>query len=554
MHPDEILAQLDDQQRQAATSLVGPTCILAGAGTGKTRTITHRIAYGIATGVFAANRVLALTYTTKAAAELRLRLRQLGAGNVAVKTFHAAALAQLEFFWPQFTQVAAPRVIESKLKLINEAAARFSLRLDSAAIRDLAAEIEWTKYSLTGSDGYLAAQRGAVAGLSAERVFRLIEAYEEIKIAQQVIDWEDVLLLTLGLLEAEPRALAHVQAQYRFFTVDEYQDISPLQQKLLETWLGRHSELCVVGDPNQTIYSFTGASSRYLLNFADRYPDANQIRLTRNYRSTAALVHASNQLLTNPGSELESTGTQGAQPRLNEFDNAQQEADFVAERIEQLLASGARAEQVAILYRINSQSEVYESALQKFNIEYSVRGGEKFFNRPEVIAAVRAIRAEAVAPSDRSAFESVSAILRSLGWSAQPVADRSARRDKWEALNSLLGIVEELGPEATVAEVAQDLAERMQAQHEPTRAAVTLSTVHAAKGLEWDYVFLVGVCEGYLPISYAKTEEEIFEEQRLTYVAVSRAKRELQLSWSNFDQATKWKREPSRFLKKLRLG
>jgi len=197
LEAEAILDELDEHQRQAATALVGPTCILAGAGTGKTRTITHRIAYGIASGVFAANRILALTYTNKAAAEIRLRLRQLGAGNVAVKTFHAAALAQLEFFWPQFARVAAPKVVESKLKLINEAASKFNIRLDAAAVRDIAAEIELCKYSLTGVEGYLAARRGNVESIRPERVLELITSYEEIKVAQQVVDWEDVLLLTL---------------------------------------------------------------------------------------------------------------------------------------------------------------------------------------------------------------------------------------------------------------------------------------------------------------------------------------------------------------------
>ncbi len=554
MEAEAILDELDEHQRQAATALVGPTCILAGAGTGKTRTITHRIAYGIASGVFAANRILALTYTNKAAAEIRLRLRQLGAGNVAVKTFHAAALAQLEFFWPQFAGVAAPKVVESKLKLINEAASKFNIRLDAAAVRDIAAEIEWCKYSLTGVEGYLAARRGNIASIRPERVLELITSYEEIKLAQQVVDWEDVLLLTLGMLQAEPRALAHVQAQYRFFTVDEYQDISPLQQKLLDTWLGRHSELCVVGDPNQTIYSFTGATSKYLLNFSERYPEANLIRLSRNYRSSAALVRASNQLLTNPGSELESALPQGAQPRLVEFENDHSEAAAVAERIELLIEGSVKPENIAILYRTNSQSEVYEAALAERGIDYSVRGGERFFNRPEIIAATRAIRAEAAAPSGRSAFETVSSILRSLGWSSQPVTEKGAAREKWQALNSLLNLVEELGPEASIIEVADDITERMHSQHEPTKSALTLSTIHAAKGLEWDYLFVVGFAEGLMPISFAKTTEEIFEEQRLAYVAVSRAKRELQLSWAKYDASAKWQREVSRFAKTLRLN
>ncbi|MSZ40360.1 MAG: AAA family ATPase, partial [Actinobacteria bacterium] len=270
MQAEALLENLDPEQREAAESLVGPTCILAGAGTGKTRTVTHRIAYGIAKGYYAANRVLALTYTNRAAGELRARLRQLGIGAVSVKTFHAAALSQLEFFWPQFAGVPAPSVLESKARLISKVADEAKIRLDAGALRDFAGEIEWRKYSMLSMSEYseIAKTRPKVAGLSPAKNIQLQEAYEEAKIKAQKVDWEDVLVLTLGMLRAEPRALAHVQQQYRFFTVDEYQDISPLQHALLDTWLGNHSDLCVVGDPNQTIYSFTGATSEYLQNFS----------------------------------------------------------------------------------------------------------------------------------------------------------------------------------------------------------------------------------------------------------------------------------------------
>ena len=300
MQAEALLENLDPEQREAAESLVGPTCILAGAGTGKTRTVTHRIAYGISKGYYSANRVLALTYTNRAAGELRSRLRQLGIGAVSVKTFHAAALSQLEFFWPQFAGVPAPSVLESKARLISQVADAAKIRLDAGALRDLAGEIEWRKYSMLSMDEYaqLVKTRPKVGGLSPVKNLELQQAYEDAKVKAQRVDWEDVLVLTLGMLRAEPRALAHVQQQYRFFTVDEYQDISPLQHALLDTWLGNHSDLCVVGDPNQTIYSFTGATSEFLQNFGSRYPDANVIQLTRNYRSTQQIVSFANRLTT----------------------------------------------------------------------------------------------------------------------------------------------------------------------------------------------------------------------------------------------------------------
>ncbi len=555
MDPELILERLDPEQKQAAQSLVGPTCILAGAGTGKTTTVTHRIAYGIATGYYAANRVLALTYTNRAAGELRARLRQLGVGAVSVKTFHAAALAQLEFFWPQFAGVPAPTVLQSKARLISEVADGLKIRLDVGALRDFAAEIEWRKYSMLSLEEYagVVGQRPTVAGLSPAKNFELQQAYEDAKIRVQKIDWEDVLVLTLGLLRAEPRALAHVQQQYRFFTVDEYQDISPLQHALLDTWLGKHSDICVVGDPNQTIYSFTGATSEFLQNFGSRYPDATEIQLTRNYRSTQQIVNFANRLTQahGAGEPLVSQGEVGLAPRSLSFATVADECAGIAAAIRVKLDQGIRPSDIAVLYRVNGQSEAIENALAHAGIDYQVRGGERFFNRPEVQNAIRAIRAEAIAPTDKGLFQTVSDICRSLGWQTRQPAERGAARDKWESLNSLLAITEEMPANASVMDFARELEERQRSQHEPIKAAVTLTTIHAAKGLEWDYVYLLGLTEGYLPISYAQTPAEIREEQRLLYVGLTRARKELTLSWARRDSLNARDREPSRFLQLL---
>lgn len=555
MHTEALLENLDPEQREAAEALVGPTCILAGAGTGKTRTVTHRIAYGIAKGYYAANRVLALTYTNRAAGELRARLRQLGIGAVSVKTFHAAALSQLEFFWPQFAGVPAPAVLESKARLISKVADEIKIRLDAGALRDFAGEIEWRKYSMLSMDEYaeLVKSRPKVAGLSPAKNLELQKAYEDAKIKAQKVDWEDVLVLTLGMLRAEPRALAHVQQQYRFFTVDEYQDISPLQHALLDTWLGNHSDLCVVGDPNQTIYSFTGATSEYLQNFGSRYPDANVIQLTRNYRSTQQIVSFANRLTTESAivEPLRSEGDVGLAPRSLSFATVADECDALAATIRTKLDQGVKPSDVAVLYRVNGQSEAIEHALTQAGIDYQVRGGERFFNRPEIQNAIRAVRAEAVSNTDKPLYQSVTEIVRSLGWQTQQPSEKGSPREKWESLNSFLAITEELPEGATVADFAKELDERQRSQHEPVKAAVTLSTMHAAKGLEWDMVFIVGLTEGYLPITYAQTESEIREEQRLLYVGLTRARKELTLSWARRDANSTRDREPSRFLNLL---
>ena len=551
---EDLLANLDDEQRAAAESLVGPTCILAGAGTGKTRTITHRIAYGIAKGYYAANRVLALTYTNRAAGELRSRLRALGAAGVQVKTFHAAALSQLEFFWPQFAGVPAPQVLESKGKLIGQAATELGLKLDTAALRDFAAEIEWRKYSMLSIEQYTAAvaARPKVGSLSVEQNLALQEQYEITKVRAQKLDWEDVLILTLGMLRAEPLALSHVQQQYRFFTVDEYQDISPLQHALLDTWMGDHTDLCVVGDPNQTIYSFTGATSDYLRNFDSRYENATVLQLTQNYRSTQKIVTAANRVVAaaNAIEPLTAHGEVGDEVKILEFANLTDEANQVALAISEQLAAGAKPSEIAVLYRVNGQSEIFEAALAERNIEYQLRGGERFFNRPEIMRAMTALRAEANSASreDKSTFELVTDVCRSLGWTAREPETAGAERDRWESLSALIGMLAEMPEGASLGQFAAELDERKRSQHEPVKPAVTLSTIHAAKGLEWSQVFIVGATEGYLPIAYASSEAAVLEEKRLFYVAVTRAKKKLSISWSKRDNNSNRDRQPSRFL------
>ena len=553
---EQILEGLDRNQKVAAQSLVGPTVILAGAGTGKTRTITHRIAYGIATGHFAANRVLALTYTNRAAGELRARLRQLGVGGVSVRTFHAAALAQLEYFWPQLVGVPAPSILDSKAKLIGKVSKAMSINLDAAALRDLASEIEWRKYSMLSMEEYalLADTRAQVAGLSFAKNLEIQQAYEHEKIRMQRLDWEDVLILTLGLLKAEPRALSHVQSQYRFFTVDEYQDISPLQHALLDQWLGSHAELCVVGDPNQTIYSFTGASSEFLRSFQDRFPGSTVVDLITNYRSSKQIVAFANRLTSDSvmGGDLEAAGGAGTVPTIQSFDSTSSQAKAVAKSIAESIQAGVSKSDIAVLYRINSQSEELERALDDLGIAFQLRGGERFFARPEIRTAVQFIRAESLSPSGKPLDHAVSDIVRSLGWQQQRPTQQGAVASKWEALNALLSMVDELPEGAGIKDFALELADRAHSQHEPTQEAVTLSTIHAAKGLEWPMVFIIGLNEGYLPITYAKTDVEIQEEKRLLYVGITRAKSQLRLSFVDQDKGRE--RSPSRFISLLQAG
>lgn len=298
---DRILGGLDDEQRMVATTLRGPLCVLAGAGTGKTRAITHRIAYGVHTGVYKPSSMLAVTFTARAAAEMRSRLRELGAGAVQTRTFHAAALRQLQYFWPQAIGGNLPNIVDYKAPLITEAARRLRTNADRATVRDLASEIEWAKVSMLTPESYVAAaaaaDRGEPGGLDPTTVARIFQSYEDVKTDRQFIDFEDVLLLTVAILEDDERVAASVRGQYRHFVVDEYQDVSPLQQRLLDLWLGGRDELCVVGDASQTIYSFTGATPRHLLDFTARYEHAPVVKLVRDYRSTPQVVHLANRVL-----------------------------------------------------------------------------------------------------------------------------------------------------------------------------------------------------------------------------------------------------------------
>jgi len=562
----DLLDGLDEEQRLAAETLLGPVCVLAGAGTGKTRALTHRIAHGVATGVYAPERVMALTFTTRAAGELRTRLRALGAGGVAARTFHSAALAQLSFFWPQLVGGQLPRVLASKGKLLGQAAEALKLKVDTAALRDMAAEIEWRKVGRMSLDSYAraAASRPLPPGLDLAKVIALQEAYERIKDERRQIDFEDVLLVTAGMIEAEPRVAQQVRGQYRFFVVDEYQDVSPLQQELLELWLGTRTDLCVVGDASQTIYSFAGASSEFLLGFGSRYEDATILRLERNYRSAPAILDTANRLMRGrPGAlELSSASNYGAaraaaprddEPVVTEYESDAGEARAVAAAVAAEIASGTRPERIAVLYRVNAQAATLEGAFAEAGISTRQLGGTKFFDLDVVKRAVLELRSAALASPRQPLFQSVSDVLRGIGWTLEAPEGGGAVRERWEALTALVELADQAAPGTTLTRFAQELIERQAAQHEPTVSAVVLSTLHGAKGLEWESVHLIGLSEGLIPISHARGFDAIDEERRLLYVGITRARRRLALSWAR-EGLRGQRREPSRFLAELRTG
>jgi DNA helicase-2/ATP-dependent DNA helicase PcrA len=535
-------AGLDDEQLAAVTAPRGPVCVLAGAGTGKTRTITRRIAHLVSTGHVAPGQVLAVTFTARAAGEMRTRLRALGVSGVQARTFHAAALRQLRYFWPRVVGGDQWRLLDGKLRLVGQAAARLKAGTDAASLRDFAGEIEWAKATLVTPDEYpatVAKLRRETPG-TAEQVAAVYAGYEALKNRAEMLDFDDLLLHTAAAMEEHAGVAEEFRDRYRCFVVDEYQDVTPLQQRVLDAWLGERDDLTVVGDANQTIYTFAGASPRHLLDFARRFPEAVVVRLQRDYRSTPQVVAAANTLIGSArgrvaGSRLRLVGQlpPGPEPDFAEHDDEPAEAAAVAKRIARLIADGTQASEIAVLFRINAQSEVYEQALTEVGVPYQVRGGERFFNRPEVRRAMMAVRA--AGDLDAPLVDAVRAVLAPVGLTPDPPAG-AQQRAQWESLLAIVELAEELvavEPDAGLPRFAAELETRADAAHPPTVQGVTLASLHAAKGLEWDVVFLVGLVDGTLPIQHADGDDEaIEEERRLLYVGITRARRRLTLSWA----------------------
>lgn len=561
---DDLINALDEDQQQVALALRGPVCVLAGAGTGKTRAITHRIAYGVRTGAFQPSNLLAVTFTARAAGEMRTRLRDLGVPGVQARTFHSAALRQLNHFWPKVIGGAPWKIVEYKSQLIAQAARRLGLSVDRVAVRDLASEIEWAKVSVIGPEDYPVMcereNRETPAGYDPITVSRLYTAYEELKAENAVADFEDVLLLVAQMLNDYPTVGDEVRRQYRHFVVDEYQDVSPLQQRLLDVWLGGRNELCVVGDPSQTIYSFAGASANYLLDFPKVHKSAAIIKLVRDYRSTPQVVHLANSILmnrqrtgklTHTPLELVSQRPSGRPVVFTDYADDEAEATGIAARAARLIAAGTPAHEIAVLYRTNSQSEAFEQALSVAGVGYVVRGGARFFQRKDVRDAIVLLRGARQSAAEEEMPQVVRDTLALAGWALNPPATQGAARERWDAMQALVALADDLYKQhgAGLAELLADLQERSSAQFAPTVDGVTLASLHAAKGLEWDAVFLVGVSEGLLPISLAETEEAVAEERRLLYVGVTRARTHLEISYAGSrNPGGRKTRKASRFL------
>jgi DNA helicase-2/ATP-dependent DNA helicase PcrA len=517
---ERIFAGLNAEQRAAVEATRGPVCILAGAGTGKTTTITRRIAWQVASGAFPASELVAVTFTDKAAGALRGRLAALGVEGVRASTFHSAALALLRRFGGD-----PGRILSTKALLLRQIGNRLPAPYKFRPAGDLATEIEWAKNRRLAPQTYIAGLGDHESPLPADLAHRVFREYEKRKNEAGTLDFEDLLERTIRVLEDDPHALALVRERWRAFTVDEYQDVNLLQQTLLDLWLGDRDELCAVGDDYQSIYGFTGASAEWLLALPRRFPSARVVRLEQNYRSTPQVLELANRLVPRLGGAektLRATLPDGPEPQVL-FD-----AD-VAARIKELAAAGVALEEQAVLVRTNARAADFEEAFHEAGIPFQ---GASLLSRDAARRLVKALPRDPV-----PAAEAVRQAALGLGWLEQPPEKLGEREQTRQAdLARLVRLAEQFDGDVTA--FVQSLHERFGAT---AGRGVHLLTLHRAKGLEFEAVYLPRLDEGELPNRRA----DVDEERRLLYVGITRAKQHLLVTWAG---------KPSRFLGELGIA
>ncbi|MGZ8641699.1 MAG: ATP-dependent helicase [Actinomycetota bacterium] len=547
MDAEQILEGLNEEQRKAARATRGPVAILAGAGTGKTTTITHRIAYQVATGTFPASQILAVTFTEKAAGELKGRLENLGVEGVDARTFHSAALSHLHRLWEHHSGQPVPAVLDHKAPMISSLANALPAPHKFLPRRELAGEIEWAKNSMVTPQSYLTEleRSGHEPPIPAELMLRVYEGYERRKHTNGKLDFEDMLGLAIQMFDTYPAATEAIRERFHAFTVDEFQDVNPLQAALLDRWLGERDDLCVVGDDYQTIYSFTGASPDHLLGFTERFPSATVVRLERNYRSTPEILGFANELAAHLGGfrkTLESTVEPGPPVIARPIHDVEEEVASVVQAVDKLRAEGLALEEMAVLYRINARSEAFEEAFADAGIPYQVRDGA-FLRRPGPKAVLHRLKR----PPAGSVTEVVNDVTDTLGFDPEiePDADEEVTRQADLArVRALAEEFERAHDHGDVAAFVEELGRRFSAEH--TGRGVNLLTYHRAKGLEFDAVFLPRLLDGELPFRSGRAKAAPDEERRLLYVGITRARTYLFLTW-----ATDAKTKPSPFLDEL---
>ncbi|WP_336250223.1 ATP-dependent DNA helicase UvrD2 [Stomatohabitans albus] len=560
----EYLEGLNAEQRRAVETLRGPVRILAGAGTGKTRTITHRIAHQIHTGTFAPSEVMAVTFTDRAAGELRDRLATLGVPtSIRAATVHAAAWAQVRYFWGHLSDRPIPEVIPNPFRVVGPIARR----LDVEAA-DLINEMNWA------ANANLTPEQVATSGrdelVSPTDLADAITDYTEAKRLNDWIDYHDMLRLAIRL--GDTSAITTIRERYRAFTIDEFQDTNALQWALLRLWDGGRGEMCVVGDPCQSIFGFTGANASYLTGFTDHYPEAATVALRESYRSTNEIVAFTNQILPNEANLIAQAPCHGPEPKVYTYTTAANEQAGTIKKIQQLLDHGLPASDIAILVRLNVQTADWEQALWEAGIPVVIPGEGSFYARREVVAVIQALitayhqvqeqeanRPPLVGTPPPPTVEGMIAeldvlIKRGLRWSpTAPIPVGAKARETWQVIATIRNqCINLIKAGHSLAETIGEVDARRARQGHVQEAAVTLMTLHKSKGTEFRVVIIPACERGFLPVTQAKTPEEQAEEQRLFYVGCTRAKQLLLLSYAQLRvhpvSGKAQKRKPSPFI------
>jgi DNA helicase-2/ATP-dependent DNA helicase PcrA len=607
--PEAYLSDLNPAQREAVLHTEGPLLVVAGAGSGKTRVLTHRVVHLIAAVGVQPNEILAITFTNKAAAEMRSRLEDLlpeVARRIWILTFHAACGRILRREAPRlgyktnftiYDQADQVRLVKQCLEELERDPKRFPAK-------GIHEHISSAKNQLVGPDEY----RNRVESFYDQTVAEVYDLYQRRLFAANAVDFDDLLMLTVDVLERFPEAKERWQKAFRYVLVDEYQDTNHAQYRLLQLVAEKHKNVCVVGDPDQSIYAFRGADIRNILEFERDFGDTTTIPLEQNYRSTNTILRAANAVISHnrerKPKNLWSDLGDGEPVRVLEVEDEHAEARFVASEVAGLIDEGVDGREIAVFYRTNAQSRVLEDILVRQEIPYQVIGGPRFYERAEVkdlIAYLQVIdnpfdavslqrianrprrgigdaslarlqtyadghglslwealefpEEAGLGPAQARAVSAFRALLQSLqagalelpvdellertldrsGYLAALEAERTIEaQGRIENLQELVGVAQEYhasAPEPNLSTFLQEISlfSDQDALREQ-QSLVTLMTLHNAKGLEFEAVFMIGMEEGVFPHSRSLEENSLEEERRLAYVGMTRAKERLTLT------------------------
>ena len=627
-----ILNKLNENQRKAAEKIEGPVLILAGAGSGKTRTVTYRIAHMIKEKNISPLNILALTFTNKAAREMKERAEELigeeNSYNLVVSTFHSFAVRILKTYSERIGYGRNFTIydVDDQKSIITKIKKEMNIKDDIAPGR-IANRISKLKEDGVGLDEV---SRQLDLKIPANRLFYdIYKKYDEVLKANNAMDFSDLLLNARRLLD-DKYVLDIIQNRYQYIVVDEYQDTNNIQYEIINLIAAKYRNICVVGDEDQSIYAFRGANIENILNFEKDYPDAYTIKLERNYRSTKRILDTANELIRNnkssKGKKLWTDGSEGEKIKIFNAKTPYDEAEFIVKEIKAKSKSGVDYKDMTILYRTNAQSRVLEEKLLEGNVPYKIYGGMQFFQRKEIkdilaylnllnnrndnhnfyriinvpkrsigektLEKIAEIANErnipmldalqfvdetnirgAVKNTLKDFYNMIQGIYLSLDeLSVKEVFDEVITKTKYfdsiednkedrvknieELLNSIIEL-EKRNPHISLADYLDMVSLTASTDEmEENENFVKLMTIHSSKGLEFDYVFIAGMEDGLFPsCSFESSEEDIEEERRLCYVAVTRAKKELYISYAS-ERMTwgqmNYNRKPSRFIYEMK--